>query len=89
VITTLGNNRKEMLIWDIGKEAPAIKVESESLVHSFSWKSDGALVATTGKDIVQVWDPRAEKAAIQVREKSSSYHFNPIQSSKVRFFTDR
>jgi hypothetical protein len=66
VITTLGNNRKEVLIWDIGKEAPALKVESESMVHSFTWKGDGALMATTGKDIVQVWDPRAEKAAIQV-----------------------
>lgn len=61
-----------MLIWDIGKEAPALKVESESLMHSFSWKGDGALVATTGKDIVQVWDPRSEKAAIQVCEGSST-----------------
>ncbi|KAI9280147.1 hypothetical protein BC943DRAFT_311248 [Umbelopsis sp. AD052] len=65
VLTTLGNNRKEVLIWDIGKEAPALTVESESLVHSFSWKGDGSLLATTGKDIVQVWDPRAEKAATQ------------------------
>jgi hypothetical protein len=55
-----------MLIWDIEKEAPALKVESENLLHSFSWKGDGSLVATTGKDSIQVWDPRAEKAATQV-----------------------
>jgi hypothetical protein len=55
-----------MLIWDIEKEAPALKVESENILHSFSWKRDGSLVATTGKDSIQVWDPRAEKAATQV-----------------------
>jgi hypothetical protein len=55
-----------MLIWNIEKEAPALKLEAENVLHSFSWKGDGTLVATTGKDSTQVWDPRAEKPAIQV-----------------------
>ncbi|KAG2181261.1 hypothetical protein INT43_008844, partial [Umbelopsis isabellina] len=65
IITTLGSNRKEIMIWDIGKGKEALKVEAEAPLHSFAWKGDGSLVATTGKDIVQVWDPRQSKEAIQ------------------------
>ncbi|KAJ2964160.1 hypothetical protein NQZ79_g965 [Umbelopsis isabellina] len=65
IITTLGSNRKEIMIWDLGKEKEALKVEAEAPLHSFAWKGDGSLIATTGKDIVQVWDPRQSKEAIQ------------------------
>lgn len=75
-----------MLIWDIEKETPALKVESEGLLHSFTWKSDGALVATTGKDIVQVWDPRSEKAAIQVCGSYSTLIYTRVGSPKARPF---
>jgi hypothetical protein len=54
------------MIWDVGNEAVALNIQAEATLHSFAWKGDGSLVATTGKDIVQVWDPRQSKEVAQV-----------------------
>ena len=39
---------------------------SKESFHSFSWKSDGSLLSTTGKDSITVWDPRATEQHVLV-----------------------
>ncbi|KAG1474640.1 hypothetical protein G6F56_000236 [Rhizopus delemar] len=59
IITSLGNDGKQVCIWDVEKSAKALEVSGSSPIHSFSWKSDGSLLATTGKSVINVWDPRS------------------------------
>ncbi|CAO3703251.1 unnamed protein product [Rhizopus stolonifer] len=59
IITSLGNDGKQVCIWDVEKSAKALEVSGSSPIQSFSWKSDGLLLATTGKAVINVWDPRS------------------------------
>ncbi|KAI9496400.1 hypothetical protein BDB00DRAFT_117680 [Zychaea mexicana] len=61
IVTTLGNEGKKVCIWDAHKsDKAALEIASPSEpFHSFSWKSDGSLLSTSGKGVVTVWDPRA------------------------------
>ncbi|KAG2226914.1 hypothetical protein INT45_010193, partial [Circinella minor] len=61
IITTLGNEGKKVCVWDVNKNEKAMfeMTTSKESFHSFSWKSDGSLLSTTGKDSITVWDPRA------------------------------
>ncbi|KAI8099038.1 uncharacterized protein BX664DRAFT_320241 [Halteromyces radiatus] len=65
ILTTLGNDGKKVCIWDIEKSSCTIDLLDTTPIHSFSWKSDGSLLATTGKDVMQIWDPRAQEKQIQ------------------------
>ncbi|KAI8329747.1 hypothetical protein BC941DRAFT_442318 [Chlamydoabsidia padenii] len=65
ILSTLGNDGKKVSIWNIEKSACAYDLTGSTPIHSFSWKSDGSLIATTGKDALNVWDPRAEEKLIQ------------------------
>ncbi|KAI9252117.1 hypothetical protein BY458DRAFT_523377 [Sporodiniella umbellata] len=64
ILTSLGNDGKQVCLWDIEKSAKALEVVGDSPFHSFSWKSDGSLLATTGKSVVNIWDPRSKEGSI-------------------------
>ncbi|KAG1055944.1 hypothetical protein G6F43_002125 [Rhizopus delemar] len=61
IITSLGNDGKQVCIWDVEKSTKALEVSGTSPFHSFSWKSDGSLLATSGKAVINIWDPRSNK----------------------------
>ncbi|CEG71439.1 Putative Coronin [Rhizopus microsporus] len=61
IVTTLGNDGKKVCIWDIEKSTSAIEISAETPMHSFSWKADGSLMTTSGKSVINVWDPRTAK----------------------------
>ncbi|KAI7865295.1 hypothetical protein BDF14DRAFT_1827384 [Spinellus fusiger] len=66
LMTTLGNDGKEVCLWDIEKSNIALKVTTEKEpFHSFSWKSDGTLLGTSAKGAVQLWDPRGQETRIE------------------------
>lgn len=60
-MTTLGNDGKKVCIWDIEKSISAMEISAETPMHSFSWKADGSLMTTSGKSMINVWDPRTAK----------------------------
>jgi coronin-7 len=43
-----------------------LDVSGTSPFHSFSWKSDGSLLATSGKAVINIWDPRSNKDPVSV-----------------------
>ncbi|KAI8374237.1 uncharacterized protein BYT42DRAFT_575596 [Radiomyces spectabilis] len=84
IITSLGNDGKKVTIWDIEKENARLELASEKeAIHSFSWKSDGSVLATSAKSLVQVWDPRAETQVL----RSGSGH-EGIKGSRVVWLGD-
>ncbi|KAF7728011.1 hypothetical protein EC973_006776 [Apophysomyces ossiformis] len=59
IVTTLGNDGKKVRVWDIN-ESTSLDISGPNPFHSFTWKSDGTLLGTSGKGSVAVWDPRAQ-----------------------------
>ncbi|KAI9011899.1 hypothetical protein CLU79DRAFT_848786 [Phycomyces nitens] len=83
IVTTLGNDGKKVCIWDVEKSSRAFEVDTTNPFHSFSWKGDGALLGTSSKGAVQVWDPRAQDKAVA----SGSGH-EGIKGSRVVWLGD-
>ncbi|KAI9310453.1 hypothetical protein BX666DRAFT_1869613, partial [Dichotomocladium elegans] len=62
ILSTLGNDGKRICIWNIDKsDSPAYEIATPSATcfHSFSWKQDGVLLATSASSALGIWDPRA------------------------------
>ncbi|KAI8884390.1 DUF1900-domain-containing protein [Backusella circina FSU 941] len=78
IMSTLGNDGKKVCIWDVEKSVNALNVTGKTPFHSFSWKSNGSLLVTSGKGAVDVWDPRAEQPSL-----SSGTGHEGIKGSRV------
>lgn len=52
---------KSIKVYDVTKQQQLYaNCSHEDLVHSLSWKTDGSMLVSTGKDgILQIWDPRS------------------------------
>jgi coronin-7 len=84
----LGNDGKKVCIWDVEKSVNALSVAGKTPFHSFSWKSDGSLLATSGKGVVEVWDSRAEQASLSVYNITMMNHLDlhSIYNSLIYFW---
>ncbi|XP_067134482.1 coronin-7 [Centruroides vittatus] len=58
---------KSLKIWDVTKQEQLYS-DHKDLIHSFSWKSDGSTVISSGKDcLLQIWDPRCSESVSETK----------------------
>ncbi|KAI9303340.1 hypothetical protein BJ944DRAFT_250764 [Cunninghamella echinulata] len=85
IVTTLGNDGKKVCIWDIEKSTSVYDLLStKSPFQHFSWKSDGSLLATCGKGVLQIWDPRADQDKVL---QTGNGHYG-IKGSRIVWLGD-